>query len=85
MIGNFSNGLYDGKMYLMTEDSGGNVQEWYGTASQGVFETFEGRDLEGRVPVCQDAKDPDSHLWIRPLDNIDLGVEEVRQQVTAQD
>ena len=85
VIGNFSNGLYDGKMYLMTEDSGGNVQEWYGTASQGVFETFEGRDLEGRVPVCQDAKDPDSHLWIRPLDNIDLGVEEVRQQVTAQD
>ena len=83
-MGNFTNGLYDGKMYLMTQDASGNVQEWYGNAAEGVFETFEGRDSEGRVPICQDAKNPDSHLWIRPLDNMNLGITEVREQATAQ-
>ena len=78
VMGNFRDGLYDGRMYLMTEDAGGNVQEWYGNASQGVFETFDGRDQEGRVPICQDAKDADSHLWIRPLDNLNLGIAELR-------
>lgn len=83
MMGEFRDGLYDGEMYIVTIDAGGNVQEWYGSASQGVFETFGGRDQEGRVPICQDAKNPDSHLWIRPLDNMDLGLTEVREQVTA--
>ncbi|HJC22099.1 MAG TPA: hypothetical protein H9761_00145 [Candidatus Eisenbergiella merdavium] len=83
VMGNFRDGLYDGRMYILTEDAGGNVQEWYGNATQGVFETFEGRDSEGRVPICQDAKNPDSHLWIKPLDNINLGLTEVRDQATA--
>ena len=37
-----------------------------GKAKNGVFETFEGRDLEGRVPICQDVQNPDSHMWIQP-------------------
>ena len=83
VIGTFQNGLYNGEMYIVTEDADGNLQEWYGNASQGVFETFEGRDQEGRVPICQGAQKPDSHLWIRPLDNMDLGLTEIREQVTA--
>ncbi|HJA93182.1 MAG TPA: hypothetical protein H9717_08750 [Candidatus Eisenbergiella merdipullorum] len=83
VMGDFQDGLYNGEMYIVTEDAGGNLQEWYGNASQGVFETFDGRDQEGRVPICQDAKNPDSHLWIRPLDNLDLGLTEIREQVAA--
>ena len=83
VIGSFQNGLYNGEMYIVTEDAGGNLQEWYGNASQGVFETFEGRDQEGRVPICQGAQNPDSHLWIQPLDNMDLGLTEIREQVST--
>lgn len=82
VMGEFQDGLYNGEMYIVTEDAGGNLQEWYGNASQGVFETFDGRDQEGRVPICQDAKNPDSHIWIQPLDNMDLGLMEIREQVT---
>ena len=83
VIGSFQNGLYNGEMYIVTEDAGGNLQEWYGNATQGVFETFEGRDQEGRVPICQGAQNPDSHLWIQPLDNMDLGLTEIREQVST--
>ena len=68
VIGTFQNGLYNGEMYIVTEDADGNLQ---------------GRDQEGRVPICQGAQKPDSHLWIRPLDNMDLGLTEIREQVTA--
>lgn len=81
VIGKFKDGLYDGEMYINTLNSDKNVQEWKGKAKDGVFETFEGRDLEGRVPVCQDVQNPDSHMWIQPLENKDQGIEEVREQM----
>ncbi len=81
VMGNFQDGLYEGEMYILTIDSSGNVQEWYGTAEQGVFETFEGRDQEGRVPICQGKQNPDSHLWINALDNKDQGIGEVIEQL----
>lgn len=83
VMGNFQDGLYDGEMYIVTEDAGGNRQEWYGNATEGVFETFGGRDGEGRVPVCQGAQNPDSHMWIQPLENRNMGLTEIREQVTA--
>ena len=52
-MGNFTNGLYDGKMYLMTQDASGNVQEWYGNAAEGVFETFEGRTAKAVFPSAR--------------------------------
>lgn len=81
VIGNFKDGLYHGNMYINTLNAGGNVQEWRGEAKDGVFKTFEGRDLEGRVPICQDVQNPDSHMWIQPLENKDQGLKEVREQV----
>ena len=81
IIGNFKDGLYDGDMYINTLNTEKNVQEWKGKAKNGVFETFEGRDLEGRVPICQDVQNPDSHMWIQPLENKDQGIEEVRDQI----
>lgn len=77
IMGNFKGGLYDGKMYIMTLDWAGNVQEWNGKASEGTFETLKGRDQEGRVPICQNVLDADSHLWIRPLENRNLGIAEL--------
>lgn len=81
VIGNFKDGLYHGNMYINTLNADGNVQEWRGEAKEGVFKTFEGRDLEGRVPICQDVQNPDSHMWIHPLENKDQGLKEVRVQV----
>lgn len=80
IMGNFRDGLYDGKMYIMTLDWAGNVQEWNGKASEGTFETLKGRDQEGRVPICQNVLDADSHLWIRPLENRSLGIAELARQ-----
>lgn len=84
MIGNFKDGLYHGNMYINTLNADGNVQEWRGEAKEGVFKTFEGRDLEGRVPICQDVQNPDSHMWIHPLENKDQGLKEVRDQVKTE-
>lgn len=78
IMGNFRDGLYDGRMYIMTLDWAGNVQEWNGKASAGTFETLKGRDQEGRVPICQNVPDADGHLWIRPLENRNLGIAELR-------
>ena len=80
VMGNFHEGLYDGEMYLITIDGAGNVREWNGVASQGTFESHKGRDQEGRVPVCRSVPDPDSHLWIAPLANKELGIVELRTQ-----
>lgn len=73
--------MYHGNMYINTLNADGNVQEWRGEAKEGVFKTFEGRDLEGRVPICQDVQNPDSHMWIHPLENKDQGLKDVRDQV----
>lgn len=81
VIGTFRDGLYHGNMYINTLNADGNVQEWKGEAKDGVFKTFEGRDKEGRVPICQDIQNPDSHMWIFPLENKDQGLKEVRAQV----
>jgi len=81
VMGNFENGLYDGAMYLITVSDDGNVKEWNGKANQGVFESFEARDERGRVPIWQDKQNAESHMWIDPLNNIDLGLIELRTQV----
>lgn len=81
VMGNFKNGLYDGSMYLITIEWNGNTKEWNGKASQGVFETFETRDSRGNVPICQDKQNSDSHLWVNPLDNINVGITELRAQI----
>lgn len=81
VMGNFKNGLYDGAMYLITISNDGNIKEWNGKATQGVFEDFGTRDGVGRVPVWQDKQDSENHMWIDPLNNIDLGLAEVRAQI----
>ncbi len=81
VMGNFQNGLYHGSMYLITIEANGEVREWNGKASEGVFEDFGTRDDAGRVPICQNKQNPDSHLWIQPLENKDLGLAELRAQV----
>ncbi len=81
VIGGFQDGLYDGSMYIITVESGGNTREWDASASRGVFETFPGRDQEGRVPMGRDRKDADSHMWISALHNREQGIREVREQV----
>lgn len=80
VIGGFQDGLYEGSMYIITVEAGGNTREWDASASKGVFETFPGRDQEGRVPMGRDRKDADSHMWIWPLDNREQGIREVRGQ-----
>lgn len=80
-MGNFENGLYHGAMYLITVDEEGNIQEWNGKATQGVFEGFDNRDDMGRIPIWQDKQNADSHMWIDPLNNIDLGLTELRAQI----
>lgn len=81
VIGNFKDGLYHGDMYINTLNTAGNVQEWRGEVKDGVFQTLEGRDQEGRAPICRDVQNPDSHMWIHPLENKDQGLKEIRDQV----
>lgn len=84
VIGNFTDGLYDGDMYITTVNYDTNRQEWKGTARAGVWDTYKGKDTQGRVPVCADVQNPDSHMWIDPLKNIYCGITEVRKQLEKQ-
>lgn len=54
ILGNFKDGLYDGDhVYQYPE-----YEKYFGSGREKKreeqrFETFEGRDLEGQVPICQ--------------------------------
>jgi len=69
VVGNFTNGLYDGEMYANTVDYIGNVEEWDGVAHQGVFDLWRDMSRIGECSVWKNKTDSELCLDIDKSEN----------------
>ena len=75
-IGGFSNGLYNGDMYIITVDNTGNTREWDGICDHGDWELVTGanKDKRGYIPVLSERENRDNHIYMAPEKARDNGV-----------
>ena len=77
VIGNFTNGLYDGEMYANTLDYIGSTEEWYAVADKGVFVLWRDMSAIGECAVWQNRDDPDFCIDIDKSENKNQGMREL--------
>lgn len=77
VIGNFTDGLYDGELYATTVDHIGTVQEWDAVTKNGVFTLW--RDMSA-IGECSVWRNKDDHQWCLDIDkseNKNQGIREL--------
>lgn len=77
VIGNFTDGLYDGEMYANTVDYTGTAEEWNGVAHNGVFDLWRDMSRIGECSVWQNRDDPELCLDIDKSENKNQGMREL--------
>ena len=77
VVGNFTDGLYDGDMYANTVDYIGNVEEWNGVANQGVFTLWRDMSAIGECSVWQNRDDTSLCMDIDKSENKNQGMREL--------
>lgn len=77
VVGNFSDGLYDGELYMNTVDYTGNVEEWSGIANKGVFELWRDMSAIGECSVWRKNDDHSLCLDIDKSQNKNQGLREL--------
>ncbi len=77
VVGNFTNGLYDGDMYANTVDYTGNVQEWDAIATEGVFTLWRDMSAIGECSVWRYRDDHSVCLDIDKSENKNQGIREL--------
>lgn len=77
VVGTFTDGLYDGEMYANTVDYTGNVEEWDGTATQGVFTLWRDMSAIGECSVWKKRNENDMYMDIDKLENKNQGMREL--------
>lgn len=77
VVGNFTDGLYDGEMFANTINYQGTVEEWYGTAHKGVFELWRDMSSIGECSVWQNRLETDIYMDIYKSDNKNQGMREL--------
>ncbi|MBE5828171.1 MAG: hypothetical protein E7305_01775 [Butyrivibrio sp.] len=65
-IGEFSDGLYNGEMYIITVDKDEKTIEWEGTCKKGSWEQvlYTTVDSKGKIPYLSQIEDSDRHLYM---------------------
>ncbi len=65
-IGLFSEGMYNGEMYIITVDKDQNIKEWTGTCSNGTWEQIINttKDKKGNTPVLNENEDHNNHIYM---------------------
>ena len=65
-IGEFSNGLYNGEMYIITVDKDEKTIEWDGICKNGDWEQvlYTTVDSKGKIAYLSQREDPDRHLYM---------------------
>ncbi|MDE6388881.1 MAG: hypothetical protein K2L82_13865 [Lachnospiraceae bacterium] len=79
VIGNFTDGLYDGELYMNTVDYTGNVEEWSGVANKGVFDLWRDMSAIGECSVWRKNDDQSLCLDIDKSQNKNQGIRELLQ------
>ncbi|MBE5825579.1 MAG: hypothetical protein E7307_02985 [Butyrivibrio sp.] len=66
IIGVFSDGLYNGNMYVITVDNNGTTTEWDGICSKGNWQAVRNanKDDKGRIPVLSSRLNQDNHIYM---------------------
>lgn len=77
VVGNFTDGLYDDYMYANTVNYIGVVEEWYGTAQQGVFKSWEDISSNGEYYAWQNKDDNNIYMTVDKADNKNQGIREM--------
>lgn len=77
VVGNFTDGLYDGDMYANTTDYIGNVQEWDGIAEKGVFKLWRDMSAIGECSVWRYREDTNVCMDIDQSENKNQGIREL--------
>ncbi len=77
VVGNFTDGLYDGELYANTVDYTGNVEEWEGVASKGVFELWRDMSAIGECSVWRKRDDNSLCMDIDKSENKNQGIREL--------
>lgn len=77
VVGNFTGGLYDGEMYANTVDYTGNVEEWSGITSKGVFTLWRDMSAIGECSVWRKNDDHSLCMDIDKSENINQGIREL--------
>ena len=77
VVGNFKDGLYDGDMYANTVDYIGNVQEWDGIATEGVFTLWRDMSAIGECAVWRYRDDHSICMDIDKSENKNQGIREL--------
>ncbi len=65
VVGNFTDGLYDGTLFANTVDYIGRIQEWDGIAKNGIFTLW--RDMSA-IGECSVWRNKDNHEWYLDID-----------------
>lgn len=77
VIGNFSDGLYDGELYMNTVDYTGNVEEWSGVTQKGVFTLWRDMSAIGECSVWRKNDDHSLCIDIDKSENKNQGLKEL--------
>lgn len=76
VIGNFTDGLYDGDLYANTVDHIGTVHEWDGIAKNGIFTLW--RDVSA-IGECAVWRNKDDHSWCLDIDKSENKKQGIRE------
>ncbi|MCM1145052.1 MAG: hypothetical protein NC318_04350 [Blautia sp.] len=79
VVGNFTNGLYDGEMYANTIDSIGRTEEWNATVENGVFTLWRDMSSIGECSVWKKKDAEDTYMDIDQSENKNQGLRELFQ------
>lgn len=77
VVGNFTDGLYDGEMFANTIDGRNVVQEWDGIAADGVFKLWRDMSSIGECSVWRNKDDHELCLDIDKSKNKNQGIREL--------
>lgn len=80
-IGKFTDGYYDGNMYVITQSKNSeDTTDWYGVAQMGSFSFVNDKvNSVGKRPIWEagngcETGEQDNCRWIMPNENIDFGI-----------
>lgn len=78
VIGNFSDGYYDGELYIMTTDDDKETTDWEATAVRGVFDYCDRSiSASGKRTVWEKTKpsgEQDDFYWLDEPENTGFGI-----------
>ena len=82
VVGGFSKGLYDGKLFANTSNNMGEIEEWDGVASNGVFKLWRDMSSIGECSVWRNKTDHDICMDINKSENKNQGILELVKETS---